>query len=95
MEHNIDTKNCWQCRYFARHYSKLKGRYFEVTGCGHCVNSEVTKGEKKRRFDGKEECVLWEPIEIQKEERKENLKKTLSKMAKKIEEILQVLKDDE
>ena len=40
-------------------------------------------------------CAFWEPIEIQKEQKRKAIKTSLEEMAKRLDEIYQILKNDE
>ena len=85
----MEDKNCRNCRYFLQHYVKHK-RYILKVECGSCKKRHRLKcGELRKN------CDKWEPIEIQKEERRKSIKETLQNMEKSLEDIKLILQSDE
>lgn len=96
MEDNKEQKNsCDKCGYFEKHYISYRGHYNEVKGCGHCLNRALSMNESTKIFKRKLPCAFWEPIEIQKEQKRKAIKTSLEEMAKRLDEIYQILKNDE
>lgn len=92
---NQSNKTCQNCKYFIKHYAKYNGYYYQVTGCGHCINNNLDLRESSKRFKRAFPCEYWEPEVLQKIERRNNIKENLIWMAQRLEEITQILKDDE
>ncbi len=85
----MEEKNCKNCRYFLQHYVKHK-RYILKVECGHCLKRYRLKcGECRKN------CESWEPIAIQKEERRKSIKALLRDMEKSLEDIKLILQSDE
>ena len=90
-------KVCKNCRYYLAHYI-IRGVRYLAAG-GQCMNEDLMKMHiPKREREGyrfKGNCALWEPIAIQKAERRENIKETLKAMQKSLSEIAMILQNDE
>ena len=80
-------KTCKNCRYYSQHYVKSRSSIHRVD-CGHCLN------RNNSRLKPRGVCEYWESIEIKKEERKKAIKETLDFIAKKLDEIAMILKND-
>ena len=48
MKKDSMSNKCKNCAHFIRHYANLRGKYFLVSGCLHCINSNLTLSEIKR-----------------------------------------------
>ena len=89
----MEKNNCENCRYYSQHYVKVD-TYFTKVFCGHCTNPDAAaRKDKRKKYNIV--CEHWEPIEIRERERKEAIERTLRNMAKQIESIAMILKDDE
>jgi len=78
-------KSCKNCRYYCQHYVK-SDKKFVAANCGHC---------KKRVGKSLEICRHWESMEIVLEKRKRSIINTIEDMAKRLNEITEVLTDNE
>jgi|GEM_PF-1497707 hypothetical protein len=87
-----EKKKCENYKYFCQHYTKIHAFYNSVF-CGHCLKNYTNTTFKKFRANNTA-CKLWESIDIQKEERKESIKRTLKNMAEQINEIAMILQED-
>ena len=92
MKNNKTEQNCENCRYYLQHYAKID-TYFTKVFCGHCTNPLAKARDKRKKYNIV--CEHWEPIEIREQERKEAIERTLWNMAKQIESIAMILKDNE
>ena len=92
MKNNKTEQNCENCRYYLQHSAK-SNTYFTKVFCGHCTNPLAKARDKRKKYNIV--CEHWEPIEIRERERKEAIERTLRNMAKQIESIAMILKDDE
>ncbi len=92
MKNNKTEQNCENCRYYLQHYAKID-TYFTKVFCGHCTNPLAKARDKRKKYNIV--CEHWEPIEIREQERKEAIERTLRNMAKQIESIAMILKDNE
>ena len=97
MNEEQKEKNCRNCRYYIAHFIISHTRYYPITG--HCVNDELIqirmKKRERDRYRLQENCGFWEPIEIKKAERREEIKETLRHMEKSLSEIAMILQYDE
>ena len=85
----MEEKTCRNCRYFSQHYVKHKIYILKVE-CGNCLKKYRLKcGELRKN------CNDWEPIEIQKVERRKTIKVVLQDMEKSLEDIRIILQSDE
>ncbi|MDE6598436.1 MAG: hypothetical protein K2K60_07335 [Clostridia bacterium] len=89
-----DIHTCENCRYYLAHYINRHGTYFKVAS-GHCTNRSLDLKESRKRIKKSLPCEFWQTIEIQKEERRESIKEVLRSMAQRLDEFIQILKDDE
>jgi hypothetical protein len=87
-----EEQTCENCRYYLQHYAKIDTCFTKVF-CGHCTNTLAKARDKRKKYHIV--CEHWEPIEIREQERKEAIERTLRNMAKQIESIAMILKDDE
>lgn len=90
-----EKRHCGNCGQFIKHFTNYSGYYHEVSGCGHCVCQALKRSERKKRRMYGLPCEFWEPMEVQVMKRRETLKECLRNMAKRIEEIALILKNDE
>lgn len=87
-------KNCHNCYYFYKHYIKDKQcNLVEVLGCGHCIHLKVPSKTFKKYFRMNSACDYWENGEKQGQERAENLKISLTKIADRLEELREIFED--
>lgn len=84
-------KPCNTCKFYREHYIKKGSKLYPVGG--HCVNFILT-AHKRKSYNSNDDCKFWESGTDQKEERRDNVKTTLTKMQKNLEEIILILKDD-
>lgn len=91
MEKEIqETRNCGNCKHIVRYYIKAKDRFRPVF-CGTCPN----KHDKKIiKITDNSVCGNWEDAELKKNDQTDSLKATLQKLAKRINEAIDVLKDE-
>ena len=96
MSKNMDSekKECQNCCHFVKHFVNTRGIFTAVVGCGHCLNRSAPLHRSKKHVHKFTSCELWEPIELQKEERKASIERTLQSMQISLSEIAQILKDD-
>ena len=87
-------KRCGNCKYFAWHYIKFKGKLLKIR-CGHCVNTAYAVRDSEKRQNSGYCCGLWEPYEVAVSERKELIEKKLLQIAAQLNDIALILKDDE
>ncbi len=85
-------KTCENCRHFSQYYVKSNASYCAIH-LGHCSNSDLNEKEKKKRLY-KLACEFWEPVAIRNAERREVIKETLTKMARRIEAMALILEDE-
>ncbi|MDE5548629.1 MAG: hypothetical protein K2K24_02545 [Clostridia bacterium] len=85
-----EKENCYNCAYFMQHYVKdPKGSLVRAVNYGHCC-----KGNRKhKKLDLP--CELWQPIELQIEQRKKTIKGTLERIESLLENIALVLENDD
>ena len=86
-------KNCKNCKYYKFHYVKDKQHLLQLAE-GHCTNLQLFSRirDKRKIFSN---CQFWEPMELQKEERKKVIKEVLRDMEKSLRTIEAILKSDE
>ncbi len=84
-------KSCYTCKYYREHYLKKGSRLYPIGG--HCVNFTLT-AHKRKTYNPNNDCKFWESGDHQKEERRDKIENTLTKMQKSLEEIALILKDD-
>lgn len=87
----MEEKKCRCCRYFQLHYIKLHAKLIPVDG--HCGYEEYSANERKRRRNNGG-CERWEPIEIQKRERREQIEGVICDIRARLAELEIILKDD-
>ena len=92
MNHDNRALKCWDCRYHMKHFAKSDAQIIQIYG--HCINEELNKGKKYNKYRLHSNCGHWEPIEIQKEERRMKIKEVLRRMQKDLERIAFILNDD-
>lgn len=86
-------KICTNCRYFVQHYRKIN-TVFRRVFCGHCEKRTLTPKEK-RSFPSILNCPVWEPIEIQLDERRQTIAQALLNIDERLKIISEILLDDE
>ena len=86
--------NCLECAYFVKHYANLQGTFSIVRGCKHCINSNLTFKEREKRLSDTVKCEYWQEEQVQIDERREHIEYKLKRMAKQIDEIAQILKEE-
>lgn len=84
---------CHSCKYYERYYVK-KNSYYMSAG-GQCKNDEFNADRKRKPFLLQQACAFWETDEDKTEERMESIKKALCDMADRLNQIVNILKDDE
>ncbi len=94
MKNETISNNCRDCAYFVKHYANWRGKYYEVVGCQHCINDELTTRERKQRMNDLVVCEHWQPMEIQVQQRKENIQETLLHVCSLLQDIADILKKD-
>lgn len=86
--------NCLECASFVKHYANLRGTFYLVDGCKHCINQKLTFAQQRKRLSNKVKCEYWQPEKIQVEKRRKNIECYLKQTAEKLTEIAQILKED-
>lgn len=86
-----EERKCGNCRYFVKCFYKFRGRLMDL-GCGRCINDNR---KRKKCKEADFVCGLWEPYEIQVNERRESIKSTLRRIARSLDDIALTLKDEE
>lgn len=86
--------NCLECAFFVKHYANLDGTFYLVNGCKHCINHELTFKEREKRMSNTVKCEYWQKEQIQIDERREHIEYKLKRMAKQIDEIAQILREE-
>ncbi len=94
MKKETISNDCRNCAYFVKHYANWRGRYYEVVGCQHCINRELTPRERKQRMNDLVPCEHWQPMEIQVQKRKEYIQETLLHVCNLLQEIADILQKD-
>lgn len=94
MKKETISNNCNNCAYCVKHYANWRGKYYEVTGCRHCTNRELTTRERKQRMNDIVVCEHWQPMEIQVQKRREYIQETLKDMSDCLQDIATILKED-
>ena len=90
---NPPDKTCLNCRYFVQHYQIRRTRYVPAI-CGYCACRGLTS-RKKSKPPIKIDCPKWEPMELQLDERRQNIIEALLDMDEKLKIISAILLDDE
>lgn len=90
---NPPEKICTNCRYFVQHYRKSYNT-FRAVHCGFCERRTLTPREK-RSFPSIIDCADWEPMEIQLDERRQNIVYALHDIDERLKIISEILLDDE
>ena len=88
-----EQRNCKNCRYYTFHYVKVHNYLMQLSE-GHCTNDRVFP-YRKDKSKVVESCEFWEPMELQKEERKKMIKEVLENMEKSLRDIKAILQSDE
>lgn len=83
--------NCRNCKYYLEHYIK-KNSFYKPIG-GHCINDELNATRTKNKYALQDNCSYWEQDDRQ-EQRIKRIKKALIEMSERINDILNILKDD-
>ena len=87
-----ENKNCYNCRYYLRHYAKSKTRLAPLYE-GHCIHdSRISKPKGRKQIIS--DCAFWETVKIQKEERKKSICAVLRDMEETLEVIKMILQSD-
>ena len=89
-----EEKICNNCRYYLAHYIKGQRGLRELCE-GHCINDELYRKRNRSRYKLYDNCEYWEPIAIQKAERRKSIKQILRDMEKSLEDIKMILQSDE
>ena len=82
-----NQKTCQNCKFYLQHYIKRATMYYALHS-GHCVN------RRNRTMAICESCGLWEDAAVKNEKRKQTIYECLKSMAKRVDEIAMILKDD-
>lgn len=88
----MEQNKCNNCRYFLRHYVKYGARFIGIV-VGHCIHHDLDPRTRKK-INMHFSCDDWEPVAIQKEERKVSVTKAIHAIANDLNEIKQILIDD-
>ena len=88
------SNNCRNCAYFVKHYANLHGDFYEVVGCMHCINQDLTTTERTKRMHNLVVCEYWQPMQIQVQQRREDIQETLQDMSDCLKDIATILKED-
>lgn len=92
MKANTNNHSCENCEFFFQHYGWYAEK-FRTVKCGHCLKRNINKKDFGR-FPFDNGCEEWQPKEKEIAKRKERLKKTLTDMAIKINDIINLLDED-
>lgn len=90
----MENQTCENCKYFVPHYIKIGSKYINrVEGCGHCrcARFKFKAFYKREKYDLP--CDYWEEKESVEEERK-NIEEIIRNMARDLNNILLILKDE-
>lgn len=87
----MNDKLCKNCKHFYEHYVINVRGYLVNTNGGHCGQPY---NYNKYIRGNKEACKHWEADEEKIEKRTQYIKNTLMQMAKRIEDIALILKND-
>lgn len=88
----MDEKKCENCKNFILYYFNHKGLYKPLR-FGHCICEKVYSNRTKRIYCN-EVCNFWEGNEEVKLKQQESIERTLHNMAKDLNHIAQILKED-
>ncbi|HBN12278.1 MAG TPA: hypothetical protein DD415_01535 [Clostridiales bacterium] len=91
----MTKNNCRNCGFYVEHYVNIHGIFKVVTGCGHCINTNLTKLQSNKYINNFTACELWQPKNVLTEKRMEDIKKALNDISNYLKEILRALKDTE
>lgn len=91
----MTDKNCRNCGFYVEHYINNRGKFITVTGCGHCINTNLDLRQSKKHIKEFTACKFWQPKSLQTEKRMESIKKALNDISNYLKEILRALKDTE
>lgn len=86
--------NCIHCAHCIKHYGNLNGKYYIISGCIHCKNSNLTLQESSRRILDQVKCEYWQEEQIQIDERRKSIERLLYDAAKKLNDVAQILEED-
>lgn len=79
-------KSCDNCKAFIKHYYLLNCKLVN-THCGHCSKRKCKPYVKCDAY-----CDKWETVENTQPKQKESIEKSLMETAKRIKEIIAILK---
>ena len=82
----MEEKNCELCGFYVQHYVKRHNKFRKVSG--YCIN-------KKPRIKELKPCELWKPDENTEERQKQSICDALRDMAKQIDDIAIILKNED
>lgn len=88
----MDKNGCRNCEYFLKHFANVSGRFYDVLGCGHCLNKDVSRKEFDKIFWSNLSCNKWQPINMQTYKRMQCIQDALKQMTDCLEEIKQTLR---
>ena len=94
MENNEINNNCIQCAYCVKHYANLRGTYYLVNGCIHCINENLSVRESNKRIKNIVKCNFWQPRQIQAIQRRNSIIELLYDIANKLTDVAQILEED-
>ncbi len=92
MDKEKQKKSCANCAHYFQHYGWI-AEHIQPLNCGHCLKHRVTQKEYGR-CPSVYVCGSWEPEKIKLEKKNKKLKTILTEMAKKIDDIAAMLKND-
>ena len=87
----IIEKKCCYCKFFQLYYVKLHGKLIPADGNCSFEKLSVSERNNNRNNGG---CEYWEPFEIQKQERREQIEGIICEIRANLAEIELILEDD-
>lgn len=85
-----EIKGCKNCKYFLQHYIKGKKKFTTVMH-GQCTRAKL-KSKYRIRYLDESACKFWQPAELREQERQKSINSDLNSIAKRLEEIVLLLK---
>ena len=84
-------KKCRFCKFFQLYYIKLHGKLIPADGNCSFEKFNVSDRNKNRNKGG---CEYWEPVEFQKQERREQIEGIICEVRANLAELELILEDD-
>lgn len=94
MKLNDEKQTCRNCKYYTVHFAKNNSGFYNVVGCGHCINRNLPLRESHKIIRYERFCPQWQPMKIQLAERKNNLLENINLLCERLTELILILQDD-